>query len=327
MNRATPPRLSVLVPVRDDPDGVARCLRALARQDVSDVETLVGDDGSRAPLAAEVIPPGVDGRVFRMEARGPAAARNRLAREARAEHLVFLDADTEPHDDLLAVIRRVLDQFPDASAFVGSYDDDPAHPGVVSSYRNLLHHHVHQQAGEWISTFWCGCGVIRRDLFLAHGGLDESYAEPSIEDVELGLRLARSGLRTRVVHDLQVRHHKAWTLRGFLATDLFRRGIPWVRLLRRHGAIPAELNLGWRHRLSALCVVALAVSLASASAAGAATAATAFTALNLDLFACITRARGTLHGLGAWPLHVLHTAVSIASVPLGLWPSGRGERR
>ncbi len=53
---------------------------------------------------------------------------------------------------------------PGLAALFGSYDDSPAAPGLVSQYRNLLHHFVHQQ-GAFLDdtrpahTFWTGCGT------------------------------------------------------------------------------------------------------------------------------------------------------------------------
>ena len=42
-----------------------------------------------------------------------------------------------------------------------------------------------------------------------------------------------------------------------IRTDVFVRGIPWVGLLLRHRSAAVGLNLGWRHRSSALAAVAL----------------------------------------------------------------------
>lgn len=45
------------------------------------------------------------------------------------------------------VIRRVVEVFatrPDLAAVFGSYDARPRAEGIVSQYRNLLHHFVHQ---------------------------------------------------------------------------------------------------------------------------------------------------------------------------------------
>ncbi|MGH9086521.1 MAG: glycosyltransferase family 2 protein, partial [Acidimicrobiales bacterium] len=67
------PSVAVVVPVRDDPDGLGATLASLAVT-APDVAVLVVDDGSEPPVARR---PG-RGRVRRLPvAGGPAAARNR----------------------------------------------------------------------------------------------------------------------------------------------------------------------------------------------------------------------------------------------------------
>ena len=64
---------------------------------------------------------------------------------------------------------------------------------MVSQYRNLLHHFVHQHGHAEASTFWAGCGAIRRAAFDAVGGFDAArFPRPSIEDIELGLSAPRA---------------------------------------------------------------------------------------------------------------------------------------
>ena len=87
--------------------------------------------------------------------------------------------------------RGVRRADPGLVAVFGSYDDDPPADGAVSTFRNLLHHHVHQAAAGPASTFWAGLGALRRDAFLASGGFDERrYPASSVEDIELGMRLS-----------------------------------------------------------------------------------------------------------------------------------------
>ena len=84
---------------------------------------------------------------------------------------------------------------------------------MVSQYRNLLHHFVHQEGNPEASTFWAGCGAVRRAAFDAVAGYDEArFRRPSIEDIELGYRLRRAGYRIRLDRDLQCTHLKRWRL-------------------------------------------------------------------------------------------------------------------
>jgi len=148
----------------------------------------------------------------------------------------------------LRQIREVLEREPDVAAVFGSYDDAPAEPNFLSQYKNLFHHYVHQNAREEASTFWAGCGAVRRDVFLALGGFDETYRRPSIEDIELGYRIRRAGHRIRLLKTLQVKHLKRWTARSLLYADFWLRAVPWTELIQRHRELLNDLNLTWKAR-------------------------------------------------------------------------------
>jgi len=228
--------------------------------------------------------------------------------------LVFVDADVAVHPDVFNRIRSAFDADPGLTAVFGSYDDNPTAPGVVSGFRNLLHHHVHQHSGGPVSTFWAGLGAIRRSAFEAAGG----FVEHPIEDIELGMRLAASGARIRLDPDLQGSHLKAWTVAGMVRTDLLVRGAPWIGLMLRHRSALASLNLGWRHRLSSLASLGLLSAAALLSEVVAGVAFAAFVALNLSFYRLLARRRGFLQAASGVVLHVVHHLVCVAALPVGL---------
>ncbi len=78
------------------------------------------------------------------------------------------------------------------------------------------------------------------------------YPHPSIEDIELGWRLRQRGLAIQIVPALQATHLKVWRLKNLLHTEIFRRAVPWSRLIHAHGAGAQTLNLGRGERLRAL---------------------------------------------------------------------------
>jgi GT2 family glycosyltransferase len=263
--------LSVIVPVRDGAAYLRETLPALREALPRDAELIVSDDGSTdgSPEAALAL----GARVVRYGTpTGPAAARNRGARAAQGALLVFLDADVRVRSDTL---ERLVEAFsdPQVAAAFGSYDDGPTAPGWVSRYKNLAHHFVHQRAREEASTFWAGCGAMRRAAFDSIGGFDERYARPSIEDVELGYRLREAGLRIRLVPTARVTHLKRWTLGSWLVSDVRDRAVPWARLVRSGRGLPRDLNFTGKDRAAnaavALGLGALALSpwLAGVSAA------------------------------------------------------------
>jgi glycosyltransferase involved in cell wall biosynthesis len=84
---------------------------------------------------------------------GPAVARNLGAANAAGDILVFIDADVELRRDAIQRIRRHFEANPRLDVVFGSYDDQPAAPGLVSQFRNLLHHHTHTSHAGKASTF------------------------------------------------------------------------------------------------------------------------------------------------------------------------------
>jgi hypothetical protein len=121
----------------------------------------------------------------------------------------------------------------------------------------LFHHYVHQKSREDASTFWAGCGAIRRKIFLELGGFDESYRKPCIEDIELGYRLKQAGYRIRLSKTLQVKHLKRWDFSGLLRSDFFDRALPWTELILRDRSLINDLNLRFSNRLSVILVALL----------------------------------------------------------------------
>ena len=165
------------------------------------------------------------------------------------------------------------------------------------------------------STFWSGLGAMRRNAFEAFGG----FAHHPIEDIELGIRLSNAGKRIILDPRLQGTHLKDWNIYSMVRTDLFVRGIPWVSLLleNRGSASISALNLGWRHRLSALACVSLLAAVALWNIWIALAALILLVALNLSFYRLLARRQGFPRFIGGIVLHFLHHLVSVVAVPLG----------
>ncbi len=300
---AVRPSIAAVVPATDEPPTLDRCIAAL-RSALDPGDELIVVDRAARP--------------------GPAAARNEGARRARSDLLLFVDADVVPAADSVERVRRAFADDPDLTALFGSYDSRPEAAGTTSRFRNLLHHHVHQSAAGEIASFWAGLGAIRSDDFQRLGGFDaERYPLPSIEDVELGNRLAAAGGTIRLDPGLQGTHLKRWGAASMLRTDLLQRGIPWVELMVERRAVPAELNLGWSNRVSALAAVALVAALPLRAYRVGAAALVALLAANRGLYGLLWRALGPFGAAAAVPLHVAHLLVAVLAVPIGI---ARGVR-
>ena len=194
----------------------------------------------------------------------------------------------------------------------GSYDDRPQARGIVSQYRNLLHHFTHQRGAEEASTFWAGCGAVERAAFAAVDGFDaERYPRPTIEDIELGYRLRAEGGRIGLRRDMQCTHLKRWTLGNMLTTDIFCRAVPWSRLLLNRQDDNEHLNVTTTERLKAVLAGLFWLSLALALRWPQALLATgglliAAWLVNASFFRLVRRRNGLLHMLAAVLLHQLY---------------------
>jgi hypothetical protein len=290
--------ISVVIPATDGRQTLARCLAAL-------------HDALDAP--EEVI------LVDQPAALGPAAARNQGARRATGDVLVFLDSDVEVHRDAFRRIRAAFDNDPELGAVFGAYDDDPHPGGVVSDFRNLLHHHVHHSSPGPATTFWAGLGAIRRETFLEARGFDERrFPHPSVEDIELGMRLVAMGQTIRLDPAISGRHLKRWTFGSMVHADLTRRGIPWMTLVLERGPGSGALNLSWRHRASALASVTLVAGLAARRPAVAASSLSVILLLNRSFYGLLARRGGPRLAAAGVALHVTHHLVSAVAVPLAV---------
>ena len=189
------PFISVVIPVYNGGEYIGRSLDALKGSTYPSFEIILVDDSSTDDTVEIAGKRGV--RVIGLTRRsGPALARNLGVEHAKGDIVLFIDSDVEVRDDTLErVALQALRENPEMTAVFGSYDDEPADKGFVSQYRNLLHHFHHQQLDSEAFSFWAGCGAVRKEIFTQLGGFDhERYKKPSIEDIEFGLRVYKTGL-------------------------------------------------------------------------------------------------------------------------------------
>ena len=306
-----PVRVSIIVPVCNNPGDLHDCLVALNATTYPDFEIIVVDDASSTDETG-VVADQLGAKVLRLERNaGPSSARNLGARNATGEILFFVDADVVVGPHAVSRVVETLGRHPEVAAVFGSYDDEPRAKGLVSQYRNLLHHYVHQHGNIDASTFWGACGAIRRSVFDAVGGFDVKRFPRCIEDIELGYRLRRAGHRILLDKGLQGKHLKRWTLRSMVRTDVCCRAIPWSRLIFETRSAPDDLNLrdGQRASVAAAGIAVIALMLTpwrlEAALVSVAALVTVF-ALNRPLYMFFLRHRGVHFAAAAFLLHVLY---------------------
>jgi len=198
------PQIAVVIPARDAAATVARCVACVARQQLdAPWRAILVDDGSSddtaSVAAAAAKQAGLDLRVERLPAAGPAAARNHGASLTDAPALAFLDADCFPAPGWLAAGLRALERAP---LVQGRVVPDPEF--VRGPFDRTLHVSGPSPLFESANLF------LAAELLERLGGF-ESWLEPQVgkavaEDVWLGWRARRSGARTAFAPDALAHH-------------------------------------------------------------------------------------------------------------------------
>jgi len=276
-----PPRVDVLVPMRDEEENVVGCLAALRAQTVP-LSILVLDDGSRdrtAALAAELAakddrieirtvpppPPGTNGKLNALETG---------LRSGDAPWVLALDADARVHPE--AVGRALAAARKHGLAAVSLAARQEARSAGEALVTPPVYALLDALLGDWGPVAVGGAGavangqffLVRRDALDDVGGY-ASVRERSLDDVALAERLSEHGHRV-----------------GFWrARELLR-----VRMYRGFG----ESFRGWRRNLALILGdrPLLAVGAAAVACAPLGTAAAAF-ALGAPAAALLVWGSGT----------------------------------
>ena len=213
---ATPP-VTVVVPTRDRPAALARCLAALARQRALALEIVVVNDASvdDYAVAAAVTGAAPAALLVRGTGGGPAAARNLGVRAARGEIVCFTDDDCTPDPDWA---RRLAAACAGGAAAAGMTLADPAAGPSVAAAQLLTN--VLQRASLDPSSGTLGfapsCNIACPSELARRLPFDESFPHAAGEDRDWCARLQRSGVALRFVPAATVTHRPRLGVRGLL---------------------------------------------------------------------------------------------------------------
>ena len=208
------PLVSILVPARNEERNIAGCVQSLLAQDYPGFEVLVLDDQSSddTPVILKKIA-ATQPRLQVLEGVPPAGnvvgknwACSQLAHHARGELLLFTDADTRHHPQMLrTVVTALIGEKADLITgyprqVVDSWGERllvPFFSWALSSFIPLvLGYHLRLSA---LSSAVGQLMLFRREAYLAIGG-HESVSDSMVDDMSLARRIKSARLRWRMVH-------------------------------------------------------------------------------------------------------------------------------
>jgi glycosyltransferase involved in cell wall biosynthesis len=198
--------ISVIIPVWNDADRLARCLRSLEAQTFprERMEVLVVDNGS-SDASAQVARGFAFVTVLEESRPGSYCARNRALGVARGEFVAFTDSDCEAAQDWLASgIARAQreDDFGVIAGHIDLFAENGDADGPAAVYERLFAFDQSRNVGIGfcVTANW----ISRRALVLAHGGFADHLKSGG--DRQLSNALLAAGHRLVYAPEVLVRH-------------------------------------------------------------------------------------------------------------------------
>jgi GT2 family glycosyltransferase len=209
--------LSVVVPTRDRPAALERCLEALARQSVDELyEVVVVDDGSvNENAVARLVQVAPNARVIRHgQGRGPAAARNSGIHSSSGRFVFLTDDDCEPDEDWLERLRARLRAGADAVA--GSTVNASPSDVLAEASQLVAAALMRSAPGDPAGLVFAPSSNLacRREVLVAVP-FDERYPAAAGEDRDWCARLRGAGFRLEHEPRAVVRHNQQLDLGRF----------------------------------------------------------------------------------------------------------------
>lgn len=197
------PAISVVIATHGRASRLPKLVRALAAQDLaSPYEVIFVDDASSDDTPEQLgrlsTESSVPIRSIRLEQNaGPATARNRGWRAARAPLVAFTDDDCTPQPGWL---RALADELSDGEFVQGRTLPDPTQTSAMNAFSRSM-----SVGGE--NGFYETCNIgYRKDLLERLGGFDEGFPRAAGEDTDLAYRAIEAGARFRFADDALVFH-------------------------------------------------------------------------------------------------------------------------
>ncbi len=226
------PLVSVVLPVFNDEETIEECISSLARQDYSDIELIVVDDGStdRSPSVLSELSKKYPLTIVRTDHGGRSRAKNSGITRAQGPMVALAEADAKYGERWVSAAVRFLTD--DVAAVVGPrycwFTDSIVAKSVDLKLRVRYHNPDFHPMTGWIFT--------KRALEDVQG------FDPSLnvaEDRDIGIRVKKAGYRVVFAADSVMFHAEPRSLREFLEKE-FSRSVARCDFYRKY---PREFPL------------------------------------------------------------------------------------
>jgi len=240
------PFCSVIVPTRNRPEQLRRCLEGLSELEYprDRLQVIVVDDGGGGS-EIEHLAPALRPAIVITRGVGPAAARNAGVERAEGELLTFIDDDCRPHRDWLERLAARYRMAPEEAA--GGRTVNGLSESLCSEAAQLVidvgyaQNNLGPPSRRWFTT---NNLAVPRAGFHAIGGFDPSYR--TAEDRDFCSRWTESGRGMSYAPDALVAHYRRLDLGEFAAMHFaYGRGAYRYHRDRRARGHPVAVEPGY----------------------------------------------------------------------------------
>lgn len=242
------PKVSIVVPVKDEEKVIDRLLKALLRLDypAERREILIVEDGSTdrtVEICREYVRryPGQVRLLQKSVSNGKPSALNYALKHAKGEIVAFFDADSVPEPDAL---KRAVAHFKDPSVAAVQ-----GRLCIINADENMLTKFASYEEAVWCEAYLRGkdvlglfvnlkgsCQFIRRNVLAELNGFDEGSLS---EDMELSARLIGKGYKIKYASDVC-----SWQETPSQLKQLFRQRTRWfsgtMQVALKYGRLVAK---------------------------------------------------------------------------------------
>jgi len=228
---------SFVIPTHNGEKTIVRLLQSINQSSsryFKSFETVIVDDNSK-DITVTVVKNIIKKLKFKISIYsfkkhlGPAKARNIGAKYASGKYLVFLDGDVELKKNTLKNIYNLLSK-EKIKAFTGIWDYHQKTKAFFPQFKALRdwsYWFIEREKGCRYYLFSTRIAGIEKNLFKKLGGFNETYPEPTVEDIEFTYRIERQS-SIKFAPRIIVNHE----FEGFwpIAIKYFKRSKDWIKL-------------------------------------------------------------------------------------------------
>ena len=221
-------KVSVIIPAYNATNTIDLCLNSVLKQDLSDYEVIVVDDGSIDDTVEKVKKYPV--RLISTPHEGTPAARNAGFRASKGNVLFFMDSDCVAKKDLIA---KLIEPLKDPEIGVTQAWWEVANKGKLMPALIFKTYEYFTRSLEYPDFLWSYCFAIRRELLQELGMFDVALIR--IEDVPFSYKVIGGGYKIYLMKQVRVGHFFRETVLAHLKVHIrnAREQFLWVSKTKR----------------------------------------------------------------------------------------------